>query len=190
MRAATTSNAGEDRGRSPVARRHARAPALGTTGTVRPGADRAAGPQADDAVAQAEAIEQTLAEASVRIGEIHHGDGIASWAANRRAAARRHGIRTSLKDTPVLPDGRTAAGNAELIAAARALIARPRDEPTGPDTHRQDCPIGEWVSEKPLQKPVRQLVGGITLLRAPDPEFGLGERLRIERFSARPSHRH
>jgi uncharacterized protein (DUF849 family) len=27
-----------------------------------------------------------------------------------------------LEDTPVLPDGRLAAGNGELIAAARALL--------------------------------------------------------------------
>ena len=48
--------------------------------------------------------------------------GIASWAVNRRAVARGHGIRTGLEDTPVLPDGRTAAGNGELVAAAAALL--------------------------------------------------------------------
>jgi uncharacterized protein (DUF849 family) len=34
-----------------------------------------------------------------------------------RAAARGHGIRTGLEDTPVLPGGREASGNAELAAA-------------------------------------------------------------------------
>jgi uncharacterized protein (DUF849 family) len=33
-----------------------------------------------------------------------------------------HGIRTGLEDTPVLPNGRLAAGNAELVEAAAALL--------------------------------------------------------------------
>ena len=61
----------------------------------------------DAAVAHAEAIERTLAEAGVTLEQVHHGDGIASWAVNRRAIPRGHGIRTGLEDTPVLPDGRT-----------------------------------------------------------------------------------
>jgi hypothetical protein len=74
----------------------------------------------DDAVALAEAIEQLLADSGVRIEQVHYGDGIASWAVNRRAVARGHGIRTGLEDTPVLPDGRIASGNGELVAAALA----------------------------------------------------------------------
>jgi uncharacterized protein (DUF849 family) len=76
----------------------------------------------DDAVAHGEAIELSLAEGGVELEQVHHGDGIASWAVNRRAAARGHGIRTGLEDTPVLPDGRTAAGNGELVAAAAVLL--------------------------------------------------------------------
>lgn len=79
-------------------------------------------PDPDDAVALAEAIEQTLAEGGVKIEQVHHGDGIASWAVNRRAVARGHGIRTGLEDTPVLPDGRIASGNGELVAAALLLL--------------------------------------------------------------------
>ncbi|HEX2508540.1 MAG TPA: 3-keto-5-aminohexanoate cleavage protein [Miltoncostaeaceae bacterium] len=75
-----------------------------------------------DAVAHAEAIELVLAGAGIAIEQVHHGDGIASWAVNRRAVARGHGIRTGLEDTPVLPDGRRAAGNGELVAAAAALL--------------------------------------------------------------------
>ena len=56
--------------------------------------------------------------------QVHHGDGIASWAVNRRAILRRHGIRTALEDTPVLPDGRMADGNGDLVAAAAAMLAR------------------------------------------------------------------
>ena len=76
----------------------------------------------EEAVRHAEAIERTLAEAGLGLEQVHHGDGIASWAVNRRALARGHGIRTGLEDTPVLPDGRPAAGNAELVAAAAALM--------------------------------------------------------------------
>jgi uncharacterized protein (DUF849 family) len=79
----------------------------------------------DAAVAHATAMERVLAGAGVALEQVHHGDGIASWAVNRRAAARGHGIRTGLEDTPVLPDGRLAAGNGELVAAAAALLATP-----------------------------------------------------------------
>jgi uncharacterized protein (DUF849 family) len=77
---------------------------------------------ADDAVAHAAAMERTLTDAGVALEQVHHGDGIASWAVNRRAVQRGHGIRTGLEDTPVLPDGRTSSGNGELFAAAAALL--------------------------------------------------------------------
>ena len=76
----------------------------------------------DAAVAHAAAMEDALSQGGVRLEQVHHGDGIASWAVNRRAVARGHGIRTGLEDTPVLPDGRLAAGNGELVAAAAALL--------------------------------------------------------------------
>lgn len=59
----------------------------------------------------------------VGLEQVHHGDGLACWAVNRRAASRGHGIRIGLEDTPVGPDGRSASGNAELVAAAAALQA-------------------------------------------------------------------
>jgi uncharacterized protein (DUF849 family) len=80
-------------------------------------------PEPDDAVAHAQAIEETLAEGGVQLEQVHHGEGIACWAVNRRAVALGQGIRTGLEDTPVLPDGRTASGNGELVAAAAALLA-------------------------------------------------------------------
>jgi uncharacterized protein (DUF849 family) len=80
----------------------------------------------DRAVAHAEAIELALVDGGVGLEQVHHGDGIASWAVNRRAAARGHGIRTGLEDTPVLPDGSTASGNGELVAAAAALLREER----------------------------------------------------------------
>lgn len=81
-------------------------------------------PDPRDAVAHAEAIERMLAEGGVRLEQVHHGDGLASWAVNRRALARGHGIRTGLEDTAVLPDGREAPGNGELVATAALLLAR------------------------------------------------------------------
>jgi uncharacterized protein (DUF849 family) len=83
-------------------------------------------PDPQDALTHAEAIERVLAEGGVGLGQVHHGDGIASWAVNRRAARRGHGIRTGLEDTPVLPDGRVASGNGELVAAAALLLAQGR----------------------------------------------------------------
>jgi uncharacterized protein (DUF849 family) len=77
----------------------------------------------DDAIANAEAMERTLTDAGITLEQVHHGDGIASWAVNQRAVERGHGIRTGLEDTPVLPDGRVASGNAELVTAAAALLA-------------------------------------------------------------------
>ena len=79
-------------------------------------------PDLHDAIAHAEAIERALAKGGVRLEQVHHGDGIASWEINQRAAARGHGIRTGLEDTTVLPDGREASGNGELVAAAASLL--------------------------------------------------------------------
>ena len=81
------------------------------------------GEDPDMAVAEAEAIENVLAIAGIGLEQVHHGDGLASWAVNRRGAALGHGIRTGLEDTAVLPDGRPAAGNGELVAAAAAILA-------------------------------------------------------------------
>jgi uncharacterized protein (DUF849 family) len=78
----------------------------------------------EQAAAHAAAMEAVLADAGIRLEQVHHGDGIACWAVNARAAARGHGIRTGLEDTPVMADGRLAAGNGELVAAAAALSPR------------------------------------------------------------------
>jgi uncharacterized protein (DUF849 family) len=77
-----------------------------------------------DAVAHAEAIENALTESDITLEQVHHGDGIASWAVNERAVRRGHGIRTGLEDTPVLPDGRPAQGNGDLVAAAVSIQRR------------------------------------------------------------------
>lgn len=76
-----------------------------------------------DAVEHAVAMERTLADARIELEQVHHGDGVASWAVSRRALERGHGIRTGLEDTVFLQDGRLAADNAELVRAAAAMIA-------------------------------------------------------------------
>lgn len=81
------------------------------------------GEDPDQAVAEAEAIENVLAIAGIALEQVHHGDGPACWAVNRRGAALGHGIRTGLEDTAALPDGRPATGNGELVAAAAAILA-------------------------------------------------------------------
>ena len=85
----------------------------------------------DDAVAHADAIEEVLARAGIPLEQVHHGDGVASWAVARRAVERGHGIRTGLEDTTVLPDGRPAAGNAALVRAAAAMMAIPFSKTPG-----------------------------------------------------------
>jgi uncharacterized protein (DUF849 family) len=76
----------------------------------------------DDAVEHASIIEDMIVSAGIALEQVHHGDGIASWAVNKRALERGHGIRTGLEDTTVLPDGTVATDNAELVSCAVAMI--------------------------------------------------------------------
>jgi len=77
----------------------------------------------DVAVAHAAAMQQRLADGAVRLEQVHHGDGIASWAVTARAVRLGHGIRTGLEDTAVLPDGGLAPDNAALVRAAAKLLS-------------------------------------------------------------------
>ena len=76
----------------------------------------------DQAVRHAAEMEDIILAEGITLEQIHHGYGIASWAVNRRAIARGHGIRTGLEDTSLLPDGREAQSNAQLIGAAVSII--------------------------------------------------------------------
>jgi uncharacterized protein (DUF849 family) len=78
---------------------------------------------AEDAVEHAAAMERVLVAAGIELEQVHHGDGVASWAVNRRALERGHGIRTGLEDTVFLPDGQPGADNAELVRVAMAMMA-------------------------------------------------------------------
>jgi uncharacterized protein (DUF849 family) len=76
----------------------------------------------ETAVQHAAAMEDIVVSAGITLEQVHHGDGIACWAVNRRALDRGHGIRTGLEDVTLLPDGKQARDNADLVAAAAGLI--------------------------------------------------------------------
>jgi len=74
------------------------------------------------AVAHAAAMEEVLKRAGISLEQVHHGDELASWLVNERALRRKHGIRTGLEDTTVLPDGRLAPDNASLVRTAAGMM--------------------------------------------------------------------
>jgi uncharacterized protein (DUF849 family) len=76
----------------------------------------------DAAVQHSAEMEDILASAGIMLEQLHHGYGIACWAVNRRGLARGHGIRTGLEDVTLLPDGKPARDNADLVAAAARMI--------------------------------------------------------------------
>ena len=78
----------------------------------------------DTAVAHAEAIERTLAEAGIALEQVHHGDGIASWAVNRRAIARDTAFGPVWRTRRFCPTG------AWPTATATSLRLPPRCSPT------------------------------------------------------------
>ena len=74
------------------------------------------------AVEHAAKMEDIVVSAGIKLEQVHHGEGIACWAVNRRGLDREHGIRTGIEDVTLLPDGKEARDNAELVAAAAGLI--------------------------------------------------------------------
>ena len=76
----------------------------------------------DVAVQHAAGMEDIVVSAGITLEQVHHGYGIACWAVNRRALDRGHGIRTGFEDITLLPDGKEARDNADLVAAAAHLI--------------------------------------------------------------------
>lgn len=74
------------------------------------------------AVRDAEEMEAILSAAGILLPQVHHGYEGSCWAVNRRALTRGHGIRTGMEDVTVLPDGRAAKSNVELVEAACLLI--------------------------------------------------------------------
>jgi uncharacterized protein (DUF849 family) len=83
----------------------------------------------ETAVAHAAAMEQVVAGAGITLPQVHHGEGIASWAVSERGLRRGHGFRTGLEDVLVLPDGQSAPDNASLVTAAVAMMRAAGVEP-------------------------------------------------------------
>lgn len=89
-------------------------------------------PDGDDpreSVALAQAIDDALDAADVRLPRLHHGYGKATWAVIRRAVEEGHDVRVGLEDTLELPDATPAKDNAELVRVALVLVHR--EEETG-----------------------------------------------------------
>jgi uncharacterized protein (DUF849 family) len=80
-------------------------------------------PDPETAIRHAAGMEEIVVSAGVALEQVHHGFGAACWAVNRRAIDRGHGIRTGFEDVTVLPDGKPARDNADLVTAAVHLIA-------------------------------------------------------------------
>ena len=74
-----------------------------------------------EAVATFEAVLEALLSAGIRLPLLAHGFDDSLWAVNRAAAALGLDLRAGLEDGRLMPDGTIAAGNAALVAAARAL---------------------------------------------------------------------
>jgi uncharacterized protein (DUF849 family) len=71
-------------------------------------------------VDDARAIAQLL---PAEIPQLWHGYGAQTWEVVSAGAAAHVDVRVGLEDVLVLPDGRVAANNAELVAAAVELVA-------------------------------------------------------------------
>jgi uncharacterized protein (DUF849 family) len=76
----------------------------------------------DTAVQHAAEIEQIVLAAGITLEQVHHGFDAGCWPVNWRALDRGHGIRTGFEDITLLPDGKPARDNADLVAAAAQLI--------------------------------------------------------------------
>ena len=83
------------------------------------------------AVQHAAKMEDIVVAAGITLEQVHHGYGIACWAVNQRGLDRGHGIRTGLEDVTLLPDGKQARDNADLVAAAARLIRAHEDPRLG-----------------------------------------------------------
>jgi uncharacterized protein (DUF849 family) len=76
--------------------------------------------EVDAGVEDARAIAQLVPDG---IPQLWHGFGKGTWEVISAGAAAGFDVRIGLEDTLVLPDGRRAASNAELVAAAVELTA-------------------------------------------------------------------
>lgn len=76
-----------------------------------------------DAVPLVSAIHDVLDRAEARAPRLQHGDGEATWILIEDAVRRGIDTRVGFEDTLLLPDGKPAASNADLVRAAYELGA-------------------------------------------------------------------
>ncbi|MFY9854633.1 MAG: 3-keto-5-aminohexanoate cleavage protein [Terracidiphilus sp.] len=76
----------------------------------------------ETAIRHAADMENIVESAGITLEQVHHGYDMACWAVNRRGLERGHGIRTGLEDITLLPDGKPARDNTDLVRAAVSLI--------------------------------------------------------------------
>jgi uncharacterized protein (DUF849 family) len=77
-----------------------------------------------DGLAQAAALVAALDGKAGTVPVLLHGVDQAAWPVLHDAVRRGLDIRIGLEDVLTLPDGSPAAGNADLVAAARVLLPR------------------------------------------------------------------
>jgi len=75
--------------------------------------------EVDGGVQEARALAELIPDG---VTQLWHGYGERTWEVIAAGAAAGHDVRVGLEDVLVLPDGRAAAGNAELVANAVALV--------------------------------------------------------------------
>jgi uncharacterized protein (DUF849 family) len=76
--------------------------------------------EVDGGVEEARAVAELIPD---WIPQLWHGFDELTWDILKAAIAARHDVRVGLEDVLVLPDGRVAENNAELVAAAVQLTA-------------------------------------------------------------------
>jgi uncharacterized protein (DUF849 family) len=74
--------------------------------------------------ALADAMLARLADAGIKKPLLIHGTDATVWSFVERARRQHLSTRVGLEDGATLPDGRTAVSNAELVAAAVAIMTR------------------------------------------------------------------
>ncbi|MFN2494161.1 MAG: 3-keto-5-aminohexanoate cleavage protein [Pyrinomonadaceae bacterium] len=67
-------------------------------------------------------IERVLESGAIMVPRLLHGTEATSWPMMREALKRDYAVRIGLEDTLVLPDGRIARDNTELVSEAVRLI--------------------------------------------------------------------
>jgi uncharacterized protein (DUF849 family) len=77
--------------------------------------------EVDGGVGEAHAVAERV---PAGVPQLWHGYGERTWEVLVAGAAAGHDVRVGIEDVLMLPDGRAAASNAELVATAVALIAR------------------------------------------------------------------